>query len=139
MKKLFLVLVLSLAFASAEAQQRKISGVVKSTDGETIPGANVIIVGTKIATVTDIDGKFNITVPEKALSMVVSYISYVTKIVNLEKKVFFDVVLENDTKTLEDAVVIGYGIQKRANLTGAVGMIDAATIESKPITSASQS
>jgi TonB-linked SusC/RagA family outer membrane protein len=139
MKKIFLLFILILAFTSVDAQQRKISGVVKSSDGETIPGANVIVAGTKIGTITDTDGKFSIAVPAKCESIIISFIGYTTRIVNIEKKLVFEIVLEDDSQVLEEVVKVGYGTQKRANLTGAVGTISAASIENKPITSASQS
>ncbi|MFA5418074.1 MAG: TonB-dependent receptor [Bacteroidales bacterium] len=138
-KSLLLFSFIFICTAILQAQPRNISGVVKSSDGETIPGANILVAGTRTGTISDFDGKFNLSVPQKSESIVVSFLGYITKIVPLEKKSFFEIILEPDTKQLDEVVVVGYESQKRTNLTGAVGTISAAAIENKPITSASQS
>ena len=138
MKERLLIFILFFTCISY-AQERKISGIVKSSDGETIPGANVVASGKKAGTITDYDGKFNMTVPAKTESIIISFLGYVPQIVQLENKSFFTVILENNEKLLDEAIVVGYETQKRANLTGAVGTINASALENKPITSASQS
>lgn len=112
-------------------------GVVKDATGETIIGASIIVEGTKTATVSDLDGKFELPNVSKGATIVISYVGYQS-----EKIVWngqpLDVTLKDDTKLLDDVVVVGYGTQKKVNLTGAVSMIDSDVLESRPVSNVSQ-
>ncbi|QPH37853.1 SusC/RagA family TonB-linked outer membrane protein [Pedobacter endophyticus] len=138
MKRKLLILFLLLFSVFCEAQERRITGVVKSTDGVTLIGASVLVEGTKVGAITDLNGNFSILVPEKAEKLVISYIGFLPKVQPLLKTTYFEITLVPDSKTLDQVVVVGYGTQKRTNLTGAVGVIDASALENKPITSSSQ-
>ena len=102
---------------------RNISGQVVDELGEAIIGANVTVVGNKsLGTITDIDGNFTLTVTEGAI-LEVSYIGYVNKKVNVDKNTNYRIVLKEDAEQLDEVVVVGYGTQKKVNLTGAVSAI----------------
>jgi TonB-linked SusC/RagA family outer membrane protein len=139
MKKNLVIFILLFASIIVNAQGRKITGLVKTTDGLAIPGATVSIQGTTTGMITDIDGKFTLETSPKSVNLVISFIGFETRVIPLSNKSYFDVVMREDVKQLDEVVIVGYGSQKRANLTGAVGTIDASSIENRPITSASQS
>ncbi|MCF0163734.1 MAG: TonB-dependent receptor [Bacteroidales bacterium] len=116
---------------STQSSQIMAAGIVLDTQGQPIVGASVIEQGTRNGVVTDSDGKFIISVKSGA-QIEVSCIGFATKVVSASSKM--TVILEEDSQFLEEAVVVGYGIQKKANLTGAVSSVDVAkTIESRPI------
>ncbi|HPD44422.1 MAG TPA: carboxypeptidase-like regulatory domain-containing protein, partial [Dysgonamonadaceae bacterium] len=104
---------------SAQQQGKTITGKVVDANGEPIIGANIIEVGTTNGTVTDIDGNFSLKVADNA-TIRVSYIGYVEQEINTAGKTSFNITLVEDTQTLEEVVVVGYGTQKKVNLTGAV-------------------
>ncbi|WP_301061397.1 TonB-dependent receptor [Phocaeicola sp.] len=101
-------------------KNRKITGVVKDAAGEAIIGANVVVVGDKTkGVITDFDGNFTLDVPENG-NIEVSYIGYLPQIISVKGKTDFIVSLKEDTKTLDEVVVIGYLTQKKGLLTGSV-------------------
>lgn len=99
-----------------------IKGVVKDANGDPIIGANITVEGQSIGTITDIDGQFTLDAPENAV-LQVSYIGYVAQNVNIGNKKEFNILLEEDNKMLDEVVVVGYGVQKRSNVTGSVASI----------------
>ena len=102
---------------------RSISGQVVDELGEAIIGANVTVVGNKsLCTITDIYGNFTLTVPQGP-TLEVSYIGYVNKKVVVDNKTSYKITLKEDAEQLDEVVVVGYGTQKRVNLTGAVSAI----------------
>lgn len=106
------------------AQQVKtITGIVTDTSGEAIIGANIRIKGTTTGTITDIDGKFSIEAKPRSV-IEVSYIGYLTQEVLVNNQKSIRILLKEDTKTLDEVVVIGYGVQKKADLTGSVANIN---------------
>ena len=112
---------------------KTISGIVKDKLGPVI-GANVVVKGTNNGVITDLDGKFVLSdVPENAI-LQISFIGYSTQEIRVSGKVNFTVNMTDDTKVLDEVVVVGYGSQKKVNLTGAVGQIDSKVLESRPIT-----
>ena len=120
----------------AQQKSRKITGVVTDGKGEPVPGANVIQKGTTNGTISDIDGKFSLTVGGNELQ--VTYIGYVPEIVSLKAGVSsYNITMKEDTKTLDEVVVVGYGVQKKANLTGSVSSINAEALESRSVSSVS--
>ena len=123
---------------STEIQKSvKVSGTVKDSAGEPIFGATVIQVGSQTnGMTTDANGNFTLTVPEGA-EVSVSYIGYVAQTVKAYDGMI--VTLKDDSQTIDDVVVVGFGTQKKANLTGAVTSVDVAkTFESKPIVDVSK-
>ena len=109
--------------ASGIAQQtRMIAGVVSDETGTPIIGANVVVKGTTLGTITDIDGNFSLEAAPNAV-LQVSYIGYITREVSIGNNTRIDIQLVEDMQKLEEVVVVGYGTQKRANLTGAVSTV----------------
>lgn len=121
---------------SRRPQPVLVSGVVVDAQGQPIPDASVIVKGTAAGTMTDIDGKFTISV-RPGTTLVVSCIGYAT--VEVAARNHVHVVLEDDVEFLDEAVVVGFGTQKKANLTGAVTAVDADKVfGSKPVTDMSK-
>lgn len=106
----------------AQQQKKNISGVVVDTNGEPVIGANVLVKGLILGTVTDADGKFNLEVPDKSV-LSVSYIGYISQEIRVGSASKYDIILKEDSKSLEEVVVIGYGTVKKSNLTGAITQI----------------
>lgn len=117
-------------------QDRTITGKVTSADEGGMPGANVIVKGTSIGTITDINGQYSIEVPDNAI-IVFSSVGYMPQEIEAGNQSIIDVVLATDVTALDEIVVIGYGTQKKANLTGAVSSVNSTMIENRPITSIS--
>ncbi len=107
---------------ASPSKTKRVSGTVKSTSGESIIGANVKVAGTTIGCITDIDGNFTLEVPENA-KLTVSYIGFQTQEIAIDGKSLVNVVLKEDTEMLEEVVVVGYGTQKKVDLTGAVASV----------------
>ena len=121
---------LLLGIASVVYAQVQVTGRVVDITGEPIIGANVVLKGTGQGTITDFDGKFSLSDLPKKGTLVVSYIGYVDQTVKIEGGNFYKIVLSEDTETLEEVVVVGYGTQKKSDLTGSVMQV-----KSKDITS----
>ena len=107
----------------AQQQAKTVTGTVTDVSGEPIIGANIRIKGTTTGTITDIDGNFSIEAEPQSV-IEVSYFGYLTQetVINNQKSIRF--LLKEDTKTLDEVVVIGYGVQKKADLTGSVANIN---------------
>lgn len=122
---------------ASEDQVKIIKGHVVDKDGIPVIGANVRVKGTTIGTITDVDGNFSLEVDKNADLLEVSYIGYKTQSISLKGKTNLSIVLKEDTETLDEVVVVGYGTQKKTNLTGAVEVVSAKELENRPVTSAS--
>ena len=122
------------------AQSLSISGkVIDKNSQEPVIGASVLIEGTSNGTITDLDGNFMLSnVPSKG-NLVVSYIGYATQTLPINGRTSFSVVLAEDTETLDEVVVIGYGVQKKVNLTGSVSSVKGDALERRPVADATQS
>lgn len=116
--------------ASAVVQKKTIKGKVIDAQGEAIIGANVRIKGTSIGTITDIDGNFTLEVTPNSV-IEISYIGYVSQEVNVKGNTPITVKLIEDNKTLKEVVVVGYGVQKKVNLTGSVASISSNDLKDK--------
>ena len=127
---LFIGAVASLQVA-AQNQTSRISGIVVS-NGEPVIGASVMVKNTSVGSATDIDGNFTIQAASDAV-LVVSAIGYQTKEVAVNGASTLNITLEESSTLLEDAVVVGYGVQKKVNLTGAVASVSTEELEGKPI------
>lgn len=117
--------------AQAQTGTIKVSGTV-SCGSESVIGASVMVKDTRIGTVTDLDGYYSIDVAPDAI-LTVSSIGYTTVDVAVSGRSTVNVILEEDSINLADAVVVGYGVQKKVNLTGAVASVSTEDIEGKPI------
>ena len=123
--------------AASPQQSKKISGVVKDTSGEPVIGANVIVKGTTNGTMTDIDGQFNLDVPSDAI-LQISYIGYIAQEMPVRNQTAFNIKLVEDSQPLDEVVVVGFGTQKKVNLTGSVGTVDSEALEARPVMNATQ-
>lgn len=118
--------------------KKKISGVVVDTKGEPIIGANVSEKGTTNGTITDLDGRFSLEVGENS-NLLISYIGYDGQDLPVKGKELFNVTLKDDSQALDEVVVVGYGTQKKVNLTGSVSSVKFdEELANRPITDASQ-
>lgn len=119
------------------AQENRISGRVVDEKKEPIIGANVVIKGTTDGTITDLDGNFTLEVPPHAV-LQVSYIGYISREVPVRTHKSLSIILTEDTRTIDEVVVIGYGSVKKSNLTGAVASVKTTELQQTPITSIDQ-
>ena len=125
-----------LGSGSAFAQNRTISGTVVDTGGQPVIGAAVTVVGnTRIGAATDINGAFTLNVPAGA-NISVESIGYVSQTFAIGNQTTFNIVLEEDTEMLEETVVIGYGVQKKSDLTGAVASVRQDDLQNRSTTDA---
>jgi TonB-dependent starch-binding outer membrane protein SusC len=118
--------------------RKVINGTITDSNGETLPGVNILVKGTNIGAVTDLDGTFSIEVPEGNQILVISYIGFRTVEVNVGNRTTVDVTLEQDTRALEEVVVIGYGEKSRKLMTESIGSVGSEDINKIPIASADQ-
>ena len=138
-KHVCLVCAAFLTFAfGAFAQKATVSGTVRDTSGEPLPGAAVIIQSSTNGVMTDQDGKYSIQAkPEDEL--VFSFIGYESQTIKVGRQAVIDVVLMEESNFLNETVVVGYGVQKKVNLTGSVASVDYAEVsKSRPFTSSAQ-
>ncbi len=139
MKHLFVFLLLFIGIGTVTAQNVQVTGIVKDNSGEAVIGANVTVKGSTNGTITDLDGKFSVQASPNA-TLVISFIGYTTQEIKLQGKTNVTVTLTEDSKALDEVVVIGYGTQKKVNLTGSVAAVKIdETIASRSITNVSSS
>lgn len=111
-----------------------VAGIVTSlSEGEPLPGVNIVVKGTSTGTMTDIDGKYSINVPNEDDILVFSSIGYTTEKVPVNGRTVIDVALAEDIKSLSEVVVVGYGTQKKVNLTGAVAQVEGEVLENRVV------
>ena len=121
-----------------EIQQNGVcNGVVTDTTGETVIGASVVVKGTTNGTITGLDGDFSLSGVTKGSILVVSFVGYQNTEVKWNGQ-SLTIVLKEDTKVLDEVVVVGYGTQKKANLSGAVAAVDGKVLQDRPITNIGQ-
>jgi TonB-linked SusC/RagA family outer membrane protein len=101
-----------------------VNGKVTDDNGEGLPGVSIIVKGTQRGTVTDVDGAFSFNVPDKSSVLVFSYVGYLQKEIEVGNQTSITIQLLSDNKTLEEIVVVGYGTQKKSDVTGAIASVD---------------
>lgn len=109
-----------------------VSGRVIGDDGLGVPGATVVVKGTTVGTATDANGNFTLNVPDGAGTLVITFIGYETQEVPINNRSTVNVTLVTDTRALEEVVVVGYGTQRKADLTGAVSVVDVESLTRQP-------
>jgi len=119
-------------------QQVAVSGKVTDKDGIPLPGVNVMVEGTGDGTITDLDGKFTITVSQPNVTLVVSFIGYTTQKIALAGSTTVEVRLVEDMQKIDEVVVIGYGTVKKSDLTGSVAVVTTKELTRYPSSSAAQ-
>ncbi len=129
MKKITLLTLTLLVISLASWAQRTVTGVVKDTDGNTLPGVNVTVKGTVKGTITNTEGKYTIKVAEEDSVLVFSFVSYAKEEKVIGDKSTIDVLMLPDIEALSEVVVIGYGVQKKSLVTGAISKVDADDLE----------
>lgn len=141
MKRILSLFSLLLMVVALHAQQFRISGTVTDQKtGEPVIGASVVIQGTTYGVITDMDGNFTLNNASKGKTLSVSYVGYLPQSVKLDgNKKVFHIALAEDNKVLDEVVVVGFGTQRKANLTDAVATVDTKALQSRPVTSLSQS
>ena len=132
-KKIYLKAKEAPAASQGSQKTKKITGTVTDIKGEPIIGASVLVKGAGTGTVTDVDGNFTLDAPADAL-LAISYIGYKTQEVKVGNKNSYSIQLQDDTEVLDEVVVVGYGVQKKSSLTGAVASISSQEI-SKQVSS----
>lgn len=133
--KTFLFLVIAMTFSLGSYAQSSVTGTVTGEDGIGIPGVSIVVEGTTQGTITDIDGKYTLTVPEETSKLTFSYIGMLTQTIEVAGKTTIDVVLNADVIGVDEVVVVGYGTRTKEELTGAVSTVTAEKLETSAETS----
>lgn len=139
-RRALIIPMLMLAMANmVTAQTRTISGrITDQESGEGLPGVSVIVAGTADGTIADVDGNYKITVSDGA-SLTFSFIGYATQTIPVSGKTVINVPLEVDVQALEEVVVVGYGTQKKSNLTGSVVSVSGESLKKVPVSTVAES
>jgi len=120
------------------AQGKSIKGVVLDQNSEPIIGANVLVEGTTNGAITDLDGNFSLVNVASNSKLKVSYIGYITQVVPVAGNSTFKIQLKEDAKALDEIVVVGYGVQKKSDVTGSLARVSAEELSVKPVSNAFQ-
>ena len=135
-QRLFFVALLSVLAVGAFAQSKTVSGTVLDKTGESVIGASVVVKGTTNGTITDFDGKFTLqNVPDNG-TIQVSFVGYKTVDIQVKGQSTVKVILEEDTETLDEVVVVGYGVQKKSDVTGAMARVGSEELNTRPVNNA---
>ena len=118
-------------------QSKKITGTVVDATGMPVIGANVMVKGTTNGTITDMDGKFSLEVEDGAV-LQVSYIGFANQEIKVGNQTSLSIAMKEDAEALDELVVVGFGTQKKVNLTGSVGTVESEVLESRPVQNAVQ-
>lgn len=134
---LFVLALFTLMYSSGYAQEKVVKGKITDATGFPLPGANVIIKGTKKGTSTDTDGKYSISVSSGSI-LVFSFTGSKSQEITVGGSTVYDVILKDESSTLDEVVVVGYGTKKKKDLTGSIVSVGADEIASRPVTNAVQ-
>lgn len=118
----------NLSIVNQQQSQKTVKGTVVDAANIPVIGANVFVKGTTHGTITDMDGNFTLTNVAENSTLVISYIGFLEKNVEVGNKTSFDIVLLEDSKKLEEVVIVGYGTQKKVNLTGSITAVNASEL-----------
>ena len=134
-RKVVILLFTILFSGNLFAQKISITGIVTDTKKEPIIGASIFEKGSQNGTVTDYDGKFQLSV-EQGSNLIISYVGYISKEIKADTKL--NIILEEDNEVLDEVVVIGYGSVKRKDVTTAISSVSTKDLDRRPIVSAAQ-
>jgi len=121
-----------------ELQQKQITGTVTDEKGSPLPGVTVMVKGTAIGSLTDASGKYTINNPPQNAILVFSFVGMAAQEIPSEGRIRIDITLKEEAIGLDEVVVVGYGIQKKINLTGAVAQVTSERLENRPVSNISQ-
>ncbi|MBK7626355.1 MAG: TonB-dependent receptor [Bacteroidales bacterium] len=136
--KNFLLILLFLASTAVYGQKITITGTVSDEKGVTLPGATVQVKGTNQGVLTDFDGKYSIDVASSDVTLTFSFVGFTAKEVPVQNQTSVNVMLSADTRTLDEVVVVGYGTQKKLNLTAAVDQVTSEALENRSVPNITQ-
>lgn len=128
LRRVYSTFLLSMFCVLAFAQGKQITGVIKDGTGEPMIGVNVLVKGTTNGTITDFDGKFAISDVKNSDVLTITYVGYVQQSIPVGNQTSFNIILKEDTETLDEVVVIGYGTVKKRDLTGSVASVSNETL-----------
>lgn len=117
-------------------QQIRVTGIVKDTDGQPLPGVSVRVDGTTVGALTDANGRYSLEVPNANASLTFTFVGYTEQRIPLNGRNAIDVVMEESTEALDEIVVVGYGTQRKKDVTSAITVVDAQAIYKAPVASA---
>ncbi|WP_461491596.1 SusC/RagA family TonB-linked outer membrane protein [Pontibacter sp. HJ8] len=123
---------------AASRQATVVQGKVTSDKGEPLPGVAVVLKGTSTGVTTDAEGNFKLNLPSSSGTLIASFIGFVKQEVPVDGRSTINIVLKEDSKALDEVVIVGYGTQKKANLTGSVSTVDSKSLESRPVQNVGQ-
>ena len=127
----------SSAIVNEVLQSSVVKGVVKDSNGEPLLGVNVLVKGTTIGAVTDIDGNFSFEAPADC-TLVISYIGFESQEVKVKGNAPLNIILKEDSEALDEVVVVGYGVQKKANVSGSITSLGSRDLHTMSTNDASQ-
>ncbi|OUJ74099.1 SusC/RagA family TonB-linked outer membrane protein [Hymenobacter crusticola] len=137
-RRLLTPVALCYSVAALAQQAQTISGRVADKKGEGLPGVTVLVKGTSAGATTDGTGTYTLQAPAGATTLVVTYLGYKPQEVAISNRTAINVTLEQDTKALDEVVVVGYGTQKKVNLTGAVDQVTSQVLENRSVPNLTQ-
>ncbi len=126
------------SLVKVEAPKRIVRGTVQDENGSGLPGVSVVVKGTTRGTTTNGEGAFELDIPEANPTLVFSFVGYSTQEIQVGNQTQIDVKMSVDNKSLDEVVVVGYGVQKKSDLTGAVGTVKGETLRERPVASLNQ-
>ena len=135
-QQLFFVALFSVLAITASAQSKSVSGTVVDKAGEPVIGASVVVKGTTNGTITDFDGNFSLQGVPNNGTIQISFVGYKTQDVSVAGKTSIKVTLAEDTEMLDEVVVVGYGVQKKTDVTGALISVDSEKLNARPVANA---
>jgi TonB-linked SusC/RagA family outer membrane protein len=130
----FAILIIVFCGSGLNAQELSVSGAISDEAKAAMPGVNIVVKGTSIGAITDANGRYTLSVPDKNSTLVFSFIGYSSQEIPLNGRNVIDVTLASDVLGLDEVVVVGYGTVKRADLTGSVGSVSADAIRNAKVT-----
>ncbi|HEY3404697.1 MAG TPA: TonB-dependent receptor [Ohtaekwangia sp.] len=137
--RLFLTVCASVILAISARAQSTVSGTITdSQDGSGIPGVNVVVTGTSKGTTTDVNGQYSLQLAPGENTLSFSFVGYKTQVISVEGRTTIDISLEQEFTTLEELVVVGYGVQKKSDVTGSVANVKGDELVKQPVMTATQ-
>ena len=138
-KKLCLLIAAIFMASAIWAQQKSITGTVTDDDGQPLPGVAVVVEGTTVGTVTNVDGVYTLDgIPADAVNLSFSFVGMKTVLVAIADQTTIDLQMEAETIGLEEVVAVGYGTQKKVNMTGSVTSVQAEELVKAPVSNVSE-